>query len=109
MACFPRGALQRRRNAFSRRPGPTAVLTAHQDQIGRNEAESGAIDETFVLAFAVVDIPEGNDVAVSLTEAEGVGGRRLCARRKQWALKLPGSAAIFCSRAMSRIVQGFIG
>src|SRR5207248_5370603 len=52
MARFPCGAFQRRNNAFGRRPGPTAVLAAHQDEICRNKAECGAIDETFVLAFA---------------------------------------------------------
>src|SRR5689334_5938121 len=31
MARLPGGAVQRRNNAFGRRPGPATVLTAHQD------------------------------------------------------------------------------
>src|SRR5439155_26101114 len=85
------------------------VLAAHQDEIGRNKAECGAIDETFVLAFAVVDIPEGDDFAGSLTQAEGVGGRRLCRRREQWAFELPGSASILRTRAMRGVVGRLIG
>src|SRR5579859_833942 len=109
MARFPGGALQRRNNAFGSRPGPTAVLTAHQDKICRNKAECGAIDETFVLAVAVVDIPEGDDFTASLTQAEGVGGWRLYRWGEQGALELPGSAAIVRSCPMRGIVERLIG
>src|SRR5207237_6247479 len=41
MAGFPGGALQRRNNAFSRRPGPRAVPATRHDEVGRNKGECG--------------------------------------------------------------------